>query len=241
MAIDKFKLPREDWYDEVRIDSDSGEIVGRIYKDALIENFNAIEEQLNELAGLKGYDTELPDLSNFEYNDSTLESNDRQIINLRSLLNILGLVGYPLECTFSDKICKNLTYFGNDNTIHTIKDKELTTLNDSTSKYVILDYTTNELKASDSLGAENTTFIGMYNKGQVYCLNHGTLANINAMAVLSNMTIEPIDIKPINLTRATPCENLLGRNGRAIGYRYRESKGNNVYTPIMCDIGREAK
>ena len=55
--IDLFALPRPDWYDQE----------GRIYKDALIENFNALEEKLIEISKLDAFDTQMPDIANMEY------------------------------------------------------------------------------------------------------------------------------------------------------------------------------
>ena len=54
--IEPLTLPRPDWYDQVSVDETTGEIIGRIYKDALIENFNAIEEKLNYLGTLEAKD-----------------------------------------------------------------------------------------------------------------------------------------------------------------------------------------
>ena len=38
MTLEHFKLPRDDWYDTVSTDPETGEIIGRLYKEALIEN-----------------------------------------------------------------------------------------------------------------------------------------------------------------------------------------------------------
>ena len=43
--LELFELPRKDWFDED----------GRIYKDALIDNLNAIEEKLNEIAMISAF------------------------------------------------------------------------------------------------------------------------------------------------------------------------------------------
>ena len=79
--ISRFTLPRKDWYDNQGIDSDTGEIIGRIYKDVLIENFNAIEQKLIEISKLDAFDINLPDLSKIVYPDVTLDSEDDCIVN----------------------------------------------------------------------------------------------------------------------------------------------------------------
>lgn len=237
MAIEKFKLPREDWYDTVRVDPDTGEIVGRIYKDALIENFNAIEAQLNELAGLKGYNVDIPDLSNFDFEDTTLESDENRIVNVQSFLKIMGVQGFPIECTFTGNVCKRLLYFDNLNKPKVISDVKVSGLDETTNKYVLLDYVKNELKASSTIGAENTTFIGMYNKGEVYCLNHKDLANINVLSILSNMSEDTRGFGSLE-GHGLP-QNKVGAGGRAYASWYRESKGPKpIIINAVTDYGR---
>ena len=65
--LSRFSLPRKDWYDNQGTDPDTGEIIGRIYKDVLIENFNAIEQKLIEISKLDAFDVNLPDFSKIVY------------------------------------------------------------------------------------------------------------------------------------------------------------------------------
>lgn len=109
--ISKFELPRLDWHDEISVDIETGEIIGRLYKDALIEDFNAIEDKAMEIQGLDIFDISIPEPSDVSYPDSTLDSDDNQIINLKSFVNILGLNGYPFELTFSGATCTKCKYF----------------------------------------------------------------------------------------------------------------------------------
>ena len=95
--IDRFTLPRLDWYDNQGIDTDTGEIIGRIYKDVLIENFNAIEAKLIEMTKLDAFDVNLPDLSTIVYPDVTLNSEEDSIVNLLSLMNIMNFRKYPIN------------------------------------------------------------------------------------------------------------------------------------------------
>ena len=70
--IEKLTLPRLDWYDSE----------GRINKDALIENFNAIEAKINEISDVSAFTIIAPDFSTFNYDDTTLESADNKIVNI---------------------------------------------------------------------------------------------------------------------------------------------------------------
>ena len=82
--LEHFKLPREDWYDEAVYDS-KGKLIdagGRLYKDALIENFNAIEQKLLELARISFIDSQVVDVSTIEFPDVTLEDEDNRIIGI---------------------------------------------------------------------------------------------------------------------------------------------------------------
>ena len=71
--ITNFELPRPDWHDDK----------GRIYKDALIENFNAIEAKLTDIAELSAVSTDIPDISGVTFEDVTLGSDDEMVVNLR--------------------------------------------------------------------------------------------------------------------------------------------------------------
>ena len=63
--ITNFELPRPDWHDSK----------GRIYKDALIENFNAIEAKLTDIAELSAVSTNIPDISGVTFEDVTFENS----------------------------------------------------------------------------------------------------------------------------------------------------------------------
>ena len=108
MALDKFKLPRDDWYDTVSTDQQTGEIIGRIYKEALIENFNALESKFNELSSLTAHETQIPDFATYDYEDVTLDSESNKVVNLKSFLTIMDLIGVPLDISFSEKFVRRL-------------------------------------------------------------------------------------------------------------------------------------
>ena len=155
--IDRFKLPREDWYDqEGGIDEHTGEVIGRIYKDALIENFNAIEEKSLELQGLDVLNISIPSPTGFSYNDSNLENSaDNQVVNLKSLVKILGLNGYPLKLSFNKAVCtlckfyKLITTEGSES-VKIVTIENLDTKATTTNKYIYIDLVNETLISSSS-------------------------------------------------------------------------------------------
>lgn len=88
--IDYFTLPYTDWYDEQ----------GRIYKDVLIKNFNAIEDKIKEINNINLQSFTIPDLSSVEYEDVSLADVETdkvtKILNLRSFLSICDIINFPL-------------------------------------------------------------------------------------------------------------------------------------------------
>ena len=147
MTLEHFKLPRDDWYDTVSTDPETGEIVGRLYKEALIENFNAIEAKLNELSGLTAYETQVPDFSNYNYEDVTLDSPNNKVVNLQSFLKIMNLIGVPIECRFTGKLCNKVTYYDKNMRYHTIVNQKLDDLGVDGKVYIILDSSNDTVSA----------------------------------------------------------------------------------------------
>lgn len=175
-----FELPRKDWYDEK----------GRIYKDALIENFNAIEKKLLQLARLSAFITEAPDISSIEFEDVNLEiSEDNQIVNLRSFLNIMNLVNYPLELTFSGKTCTKICYWSDEYKYITITNKKISC--SDALPYIYFNFNTKEFIATDSEETpEDSLFIACYTDNKIIGLYSDNYVNINALYYLSKMSIE---------------------------------------------------
>ena len=138
MTLEHFNLPRQDWYDVVSTDEKTGEIRGRIYKDRLIENFNAIETKLNEITKLQPYNTKYPDISKFIYSDVTLSSDTNKVVNLKSFIDILGLKNTPLVVQFGDKRLVRLTYYDNNYKLKNISNIDLSTIS-YTKPFVIGD------------------------------------------------------------------------------------------------------
>lgn len=138
MTLEHFNLPRPDWYDVVSTDEKTGEIRGRIYKDRLIENFNAIEAKLNEITKLQPYNTKYPDISKFIYSDVTLDSETNKVVNLKSFIDILGLKNTPLVVQFGDKRLVRLTYYDSNYKLKNISNIDLSTIS-NTKPFVIAD------------------------------------------------------------------------------------------------------
>ena len=138
MTLEHFQLPRQDWYDVVSTDEKTGEIRGRIYKDRLIENFNAIETKLNEITKLQPYNTKYPDISKFIYSDVTLSSDTNKVVNLKSFIDILGLKNTPLVVQFGDKRLIRLTYYDSNYKLKNISNIDLSTIS-NTKPFVIGD------------------------------------------------------------------------------------------------------
>lgn len=169
--IQKFELPRPDWYDQEGIDEPTGEIIGRIYKDALIENFNAIEAKSLELQKLDVLDISIPEPSGFVYNDSDLDtSDDNQVINLRSLVKILDLEGYPIELSFSGTTCTKCKFYKlvNDE-VKIVNLTNIMTGAITSIPYIYIDIENENVLAlaSNNLQSSRYKFIGMYTGGKV--------------------------------------------------------------------------
>ena len=185
--IEHFVLPRTDWYD-----SD-----GRIYKDALIENFNAIEAKLKQIAELDAFETELPDISTITYDDVTLDSADNKIINLKSFLEMTGLMGYPIEMVTSGKTVKKLCFWDSKYNYKQLLDKSSGV--SKTNKYLYLNYVDDKLVASDSSTTpDNCSLIGCYVDGIIKHVNGFDYAGINAEYYLSKMRMDTLDVSMEN-------------------------------------------
>lgn len=203
-----FVLPRLDWHDDK----------GRIFKDALIENFNAIEKKLLQLARLNAFMTEAPDISSIEFEDVNLEtSEDNRIINLRSFLNIMNLVNYPLELTFSGKTCTKISYWSNEYRYVTLVNKKIAC--SDALPYIYFNFDSKEFIASDDANTpSNCKFIACYTDNKIISLYNDDYVNINVLYYLPNMSIETYDRHYDRVSRHSS-ENGGGTNinGRYVG------------------------
>lgn len=175
--MDRLQLPRTDWYDEE----------GRIYKDALIENFNAIETKLNEINALNAFSNPLPDIGNISLEDVTLEDDNNKVINLKSFLTITGLMNYPIELSFSGTKIKRFAYWNSE--YHYIVKQNVTTSLTSTNKYLFYNYSTETFTVTSDASTipENSVLLGVYIEGRVINLTTPYISKLNLMYLLGSM------------------------------------------------------
>ena len=228
--VERFSLPYDNWYDEE----------GRIYKDILIKNLDACEQKLFEVQGLDAFDVEPPDIETMVYPDTTLESDDSCIVNLKSFLTIMGLINYPMELIISGRKIRKLTYW---NSSYQYVTKTNVTVDDATDEvpYVYVDLGDGDIKATNNPStAANGILLGVYENGIIRDIHQPFLANLNLMYLLADMQ------------RDTSWHDTQGTKGqigwynpdngsRQVGYADSEQKNfNNRYRAIgYTDYGRE--
>ena len=198
-AITEFTLPRSDWFD-----SD-----GRIYKDVIIENLNACEQKLIELANLDAFEINLPDMSTISITDTTLTSEENSIVNLKSFLTITGLTFYPIELNIVGTTIKKIGYWNNSYK-YIIKNNIETNATD-TDKYVFYNFSNDTARSSSSPSiGSNEEFIGMYNNGTIVGLNANEYINMNIRCLLANMSRDVVHFSVahgVNSTVVNPKNN----------------------------------
>lgn len=223
-VIERLVLPRPDWYDEA----------GRINKDALIANFNAIEAKLNELARVSAFDISAPDFSTFNYDDTTLESPDNKIVNLRSFIDIMNIKGMPLVCDWDDKVLKKLQYYNDSYSLVTISDADLSELGTNNKIWVYLDYSDDLVYiSSDGTNPNSDILIACYDNGIVHSLGGLNLIDVNILEICANMSKDIITTTMSGAERATNYYN----GDRVVGVSFRESRGQAGYPLVFRDMG----
>lgn len=176
--IDRYTLKRLDWHDEE----------GRIYKDVLIENFNDMEDKLIELARLDVTDIALPDVSGISYEDVDWDSDDNKIVNLRSFLNMTGLMNYPIECEFNGTKCTRIAWWGSDYKYHVVTDDG--TQASQTNPYIYFNPNDdNHVFANNNVVTPTGChFIGFYDSNNGVVINTTSIPlNLNVLEGLSQM------------------------------------------------------
>lgn len=225
-----FELPIKNWYDEK----------GRIFKDRLIVNLNAIESKIKQITLLDPWATESPDVRELEFEDVSLSSDDTKIVNLRSFLNIMNLVGYPLECQFNNKTCVKVSYWDEGYNYITIKDTPVSC--DNTNKYIILNINTATITGRSSYNlSSNEKLIGVYCDSRIRSVNEDNPVGINVLRYLANMSHDTFAVTFNAGTRDSyASENGIVRDGRIVGAGDTNTRtwgDNNV---IFHDVGRRA-
>lgn len=190
MALEHFKLPREDWYDVVSTDEITGEKRGRIYKDRLIENFNAIEEELSELTALQPYNTKYPDTSKYIYSDTTLNSETNKVVNLKSFIDIMNLKNVPLSVEFNETMLKRLVYYDNEYKIRVLSNMTISGVGNN-KPFVIADLTNQLVTASNDISViSQSLIIGKYNSTTktIDSCYSTPVSNLDALQIQINST-----------------------------------------------------
>lgn len=238
--ITNFELPRLDWHDNK----------GRINKDALIENFNAIEAKLTDIAKLSAVSTEIPDISGVTFDDVTLGSDDNMVVNLRSFLKLFPIVGYPVECQFTGATAKRVCYWKEDGTYKILTNKKITSAN-SSSKWIILDYNNDTITSSSNSVTNGTQkLIGCYCEGEIKHLNSDQYCNINYLQYLSRMNWETVnevfsagnrERHGIYYPSGNPVNNPAGTRIVGTGDTNKKTPGAWTFTATFRDVGRTAR
>lgn len=156
-----------EWFDQNWYDPNTG----RVYKDVLIKNFNAIEEEINKILAVDINDITIPDIGEVEYPDVSLsdEDADSQILNLRSYLNIVQIINYPLVVkTDGNTLITQVEYWGDDLTYHILKNTDEVIPN-SSYPYIYLDYGNGAIIRSSSYTTpSDCILIGIFRDGKLY-------------------------------------------------------------------------
>ena len=227
MTIDNFSLPVPQWYDNEK----------RIYKDRLIENFNAIEAKLLEISKLDAFRVDPPDFSTIDIPNVTLDSPDDSIINLRSLLVLLtgNTLAYPLSCEFEGTLLKQVSFFSFPDYRYVIK-TDIETNANATNRYVFMDFTTGNISvSSDPARPENRRLIGVFCKDRVIGIYDDTFIGINILELLAKMKTGVYTFDSHG-TVSGGANIHCGSNGRAVAWIVRESKGGSNYV-VTRDAG----
>lgn len=239
--IEPFVLPRTDWYDTISTDPETGEIKGRIYKDALIENFNAIENKLNELSALDAFEIALPDFSEISYDDVSLASDDNKVVNLKSFLNIVKCYNYPVDLRFSGTTCTYVRFWTYPECSFIVRDDEQNTGASSTKKYIYLNITNGNVTASSSATTpENNIFIGMYVDSQIVTSSSPTYTNINLLWALSKMKFSPKTVQNINTSKDARARHVINNGGSICGF-FDVDRYTPTLTFMPVDYGKSTR
>lgn len=183
---------------------------GHIFKDKLIEAFNFLEEKIRWLATYDLSETGIIDTSNVTYDDLTKEDFDDEdkqlnIINLKSFIDIMDLVNFPLEVVTDNNKVMSVTYTNSDYEIVTKTSENGVTATTSTP-WIHLDVDNNAIVASASFDSDKPLLAVL--KDNILVTNQSPIpANINFMKILaeqesstlkySNMNIQNIANNPI--------------------------------------------
>lgn len=226
--IEPFVLPRLDWYDEK----------GRIYKDALIENFNAIEQKLYEIQSLDALEINIPDFTTVTYPDVTLDSDDSAIVNLKSFLEITGLVNFPIECSFKNGTC-SVGWWGSDYLYHTLT-VDLDMDSDTPAVFFNPSGEGSITVGKDTSIPSGSYFVGYYTNGNFIGMHEDWIyMDVDIMQALGNMSIEPQGRAFSGVNNGHENEVLIVNERTQVWSIVERHTAN--YPMISADIGRKTR
>lgn len=208
--LDPFQLPRLDWYDSE----------GRINKTALIQNFNAIEKKLNELASIDPIEIITPNWNAVNIPDTSLNSDDNAVVNLKSFVDILGLKGIPIIINFNGTTLQHLAYYDDAYNLVNIRNVKLSDLDEKTGNiWIYLNSAEKRVYSStDGANPNKDILLGVYNEGMIFHSKGTSICDINILEPLANMPINLLNAGNVQTTGGVKKYTL---NGRVVGYTQR--------------------
>lgn len=182
--IPEVQLPYQlDWYRTT-----DGNTV--IYKDRVIANLNALEEQIQNVIDFSPGTIPKPDIDSVVYPDVSREdfyngnADDNQILNLKSFIDIMDLKGFPIVVKTNNKFTvTSVEYYGEDYLYHTVGNSTALT---SSNKYAYLDVQENKIIVGNSVRSDTSRYklVGvlvdniLYTKDSPQCLRPDHLSII---------------------------------------------------------------
>ena len=239
-TIEKLVLPRLDWYEQVRTDPETGEIIGRINKDALIENFNAIEAKLNELMALDAFEISQPDFSKVSVEDVDInKAPDNHIVNMKTLCKFFfdgpvqsGLVKFPVVLDVDGYVVKKLSYYDLEGVRHNITNVDLEEKITDGAKIVWL------MNDSDTIDASNSNPggvpIGIFENNQFKGMYEPSPMNMDILQPLAEMSIDVMNAG----TCPHRFPSAITQQGRLMGYTGGEKHRSRATDRYLLDQGR---
>lgn len=224
MAIDKFTLPRPDFYD-----SD-----GRIYKDRLIENFNALESKLLELQSLAPIETPTIDFDGIVLDEVNLsDTDDTKLVSLKSLCNILGLIDMPFNILVDGLTIKSVSYYNHSYDKITVTNKKVST----SINNIALDKTNNSIVEWVPTN-DSHIFLGVRIGSQILHCHSQSYCDIDPLELLGKM---PVISRSMTVNRYKYGRwvtfNIGGNTNRRMAYSWFEKYGWKPSNEVFYDAG----
>lgn len=183
--IPHFNVDNIQWHDDQ----------GHIFKDKLIEVFDAIEDRINFVSSYKFGDTEKIDISSVVYPDVSsvdIEEGNNKIINFKSFANIMDLVNFPLEIITDGNVkVLSVKYINSDYDLIEVKPENGITAT-TEYPYIFLDTETNEIVRLDYFDGD-IPLLAYLKDNVLYTGNSKIPGNINFLKILAHQPKEAVD------------------------------------------------